>query len=80
MKECYNIEKHTCDGRCQGASNCIVARWKRKPSRNEMIKYMEKVDDDKKAWDEIMDELKNDVEFQNEVKKLINNFTINKIK
>lgn len=68
MFDCYNSEKHDCDGRCQGCSDCIMHKWKRKPSRNEMLKYMKKVEENNKAWDEYAKELEKDEEFQNEIK------------
>lgn len=74
MFDCYDLKEHDCDGRCQGASDCIMVRWKRKPSRNEMLKHMQQVEEQSKEWNEFMKELEKDEEFQAKIKEICEGF------
>lgn len=56
---CYDPVTHDCDGRCQGATDCSMARWingliKRKPSRKRMIKEFEDERKQREAWEEFL--------------------------
>ena len=62
MFTCYDKISHTCDGRCQGASDCpmaqdIVIR------KEEMKLYIENAINRKEEWDKIIEELHQNEEF-----------------
>ena len=69
MYECYDIESNTCDGSCQGCSDCPLAQGFNLSRRmmKTYIKYREKVN---KEWEEFMDELHKDPEYLKEIEEL----------
>lgn len=56
---CYNPITDKCDGRCQGASECILAQYLRgergiRPSRKQMVNIMRESDSEAEYWDNFM--------------------------
>ena len=52
---CYDRQKHTCGGGCQGASDCIMAQWYRdqkesKPTKKEMKEYIKLIKKGRREW------------------------------
>jgi len=62
MFNCYNEITHTCDGRCQGASDCPLA-YDINVSRDEMRLYIENEVNHKEEWDKIINELHKDEKY-----------------
>lgn len=69
MWNCYNEKTHTCDGSCQGCTDCPMAH-NVQVSKRVMKLYIKKSIERKKEWDEIMEELKNDKKFMSEIQKM----------
>jgi hypothetical protein len=74
---CYQVDINNCDGRCQGCSDCPLAQGK-EVTRKQMMIYEIKCIEDKKYYDQIMEELKNDEEFNNSLKEIFKNFRENR--
>jgi len=69
MFDCYNKITHTCDGRCQGASDCPLAHDVN-VSRDEMKLYIENVINQKEELDKIINELHKDEEFIKSIEEI----------
>ena len=69
MFDCYNENTHTCDGRCQGASDCPLAHDVN-VSKKIMKLYIENTINQKEEWDKFIEELHQDKEYLKEVEKL----------
>ena len=69
MFDCYNEITHTCDGRCQGASDCPLAHDVN-VSRDEMKLYIENVINQKEELDKIINELHKDEEFIKSIEEI----------
>ena len=77
MLDCYDEETHTCDGRCQGCTDCPMAH-DIQVSKRIMKQYIKKSIEQKKEWDKFIEELHQDEEFINEVKNMMKTFGFNK--
>jgi len=73
MFTCYNEITHTCDGRCQGASDCPMVH-DMNINKEEMKLYIEDAIERKKEWDKFTEELHQDEEFIKEVKSIMDKF------
>ena len=62
MFDCYNENTHTCDGRCQGVSDCPLAQ-DINVSKEDMKLYIEDLIIHKEYFDIIIEELHKDEEF-----------------
>jgi len=71
MFDCYNENIHTCDGRCQGATDCPLA-YDINVSRNEMKLYIENAINQKEEWDKFIEELHHDEEYLEAIEQLRN--------
>jgi len=69
MFNCYNENTHTCDGRCQGASDCPLAH-DINVSGDEMKLYIENAINQKEKLDKVIEELHKDEEFLKYIEKL----------
>jgi len=69
MFTCYNENTHTCDGRCQGATDCPIAH-DIDISKEEMKLYIKDAIARKEEWDKIIKELHQNEEFLNYIEKL----------
>ena len=69
MFTCYNENTHTCDGRCQGASDCPMAQ-DMNVSKRVMKLYIEDAIARKEKWDNIIEELHKNEEFLKYIEKL----------
>lgn len=76
MWDCYNEETHICDGRCQGCTDCPMAHDVQ-VSKRVMKLYIKNSIQQKEEWDEFIEELKNDEEFQNKIKNMMKTFGFN---
>jgi len=75
MFDCYNENTHTCDGRCQGASDCPLAHDN--VNRDEMKLYIENAINQKEELDKIINELHKDEEFLKYIEELKSQIKIN---
>jgi len=69
MYTCYDQNTHTCDGRCQGASDCPMAH-DMNVNKEEMKLYIEEAITKKEEWDKVIEKLHQDEEFLKEIEKL----------
>jgi len=69
MFECYNENTNTCNGRCQGASDCPLAHDVN-VSKRIMKLYIENAINQKEEWDKFINELHQDKEYLKEMEKL----------
>jgi hypothetical protein len=67
--DCYDVETNSCDGRCQGASNCPAAR-KSPSSRARMRAYILASKADKRYRERIEKEMFTDPKFMEDVREL----------
>lgn len=75
---CYNPDENSCDGRCQGASNCPLAVYYNsraysegvvdRPSKEEMIKHFKKSKINSILWGKFL-ETEKGKEFMEEVEE-----------
>ena len=69
MFTCYNENTHTCNGRCQGATDCPMAH-DMDISKEEMKLYIEDAIARKEKWDNIIEELHKNEEYLKYIEKL----------
>jgi len=69
MFNCYNENTHTCDGRCQGATDCPMV-YNINTSKNEMKLYIENAINQKEEWDKFINKLHQDEEYLKSIEKL----------
>lgn len=69
MYECYDEVTNTCDGRCQGCSDCPLAQGF-DLSRRMMKLYIKKAKEDEIEWDKVIEEMHQDPEYLKYVEKL----------
>ncbi len=70
--DCYDKKSNTCDGRCQGCSDCLLVT-KHQISKKKMRKYMKQVYIINKYWERLGKILEKDAELNKKLKEMINN-------
>jgi len=69
MFDCYNENIHTCNGRCQGATDCPMAH-DINVSRDEMKLYIQNAINQKEEWDKFINKLHKDKEYLKWIEEL----------
>ncbi len=67
--DCYDRKTNTCNGSCQGCSDCPMVMKYQIP-RKEMWKHMKQVHIQSKQWQRLEQSLKSDWTFVNKLKSI----------